>query len=174
MRVRVVRGVSNYISNYISDNTDDFVRSKNWGIYVSINVVPGHRHSGGNKRSRLAARGERHAAQFYRDRGGVILAANVAYAVGELDLIVREGDGTIVFVEVKTRSGRAFGGAEAVDARKLRRMRKAAVHWLRKSNLSAANTRLDVLCLTAVPAVLAGDPPTFEVEHYAGVDHGAC
>lgn len=50
---------------------------------------------------------------------------------GEIDLIVREPDGTVVFVEVRSRSGRAFGGAAAsIGATKQRRIVFAARHYL--------------------------------------------
>ena len=50
---------------------------------------------------------------------------------GEIDLIVREPDGTVVFVEVRSRSGRAFGGAGAsIGATKRRRIVFAARHYL--------------------------------------------
>ena len=83
-------------------------------------------------RSHLAHRvgelGEATAAQFYRDEGYRILARNVRYPVGELDVIARAPDpnGTIVFIEVKTRTTLDFGIAEAVTPRKLHRMHRAA------------------------------------------------
>jgi putative endonuclease len=50
---------------------------------------------------------------------------------GEVDLIVRERDGTLVFVEVRARRSAAFGGAAAsVDASKRRRIVYAARHFL--------------------------------------------
>ncbi|MEJ7932083.1 YraN family protein [Ramlibacter sp. AN1015] len=50
---------------------------------------------------------------------------------GEVDLIVRERDGTLVFVEVRQRASRAFGGAAAsVGASKRRRIVLAARHYL--------------------------------------------
>ncbi|HEX6017656.1 MAG TPA: YraN family protein [Burkholderiaceae bacterium] len=50
---------------------------------------------------------------------------------GEIDLIVRERDGTIVFVEVRSRATVAFGGALAsVTARKRQRIVLAARHYL--------------------------------------------
>lgn len=51
-------------------------------------------------------------------------------AAGELDLVVRDGP-TVVFVEVKTRSGRGFGGpAESVTRAKVARLRRLAARWL--------------------------------------------
>ncbi|HEI8410255.1 TPA: YraN family protein [Corynebacterium striatum] len=110
-----------------------------------------------NKRHSLGKRGEAYAALFYRQRGAEIIAANVNYAVGEIDLIVREGD-TYVFVEVKTRASDAYGVAEAVTAR------KAALRWL--EGKPRCYVRFDVLALVDQGA-------EFEVTHYEGVEDGA-
>jgi putative endonuclease len=50
---------------------------------------------------------------------------------GEIDLILREPDGTVVFVEVRQRAGTAHGGAAAsVGGVKQRRIIFAARHYL--------------------------------------------
>jgi putative endonuclease len=50
---------------------------------------------------------------------------------GEIDLIVRDRDGTLVFVEVRSRAGSTHGGALAsVTALKQRRLVLAAQHYL--------------------------------------------
>lgn len=50
---------------------------------------------------------------------------------GEIDLILRDRDGTLVFVEVRSRRSRAHGGAAAsVDTAKVARLRRAADHYL--------------------------------------------
>ena len=50
---------------------------------------------------------------------------------GEIDLILREPDGTLVFVEVRARTGRAQGGAAvSVTTAKQRRLVLAAQHYL--------------------------------------------
>ena len=50
---------------------------------------------------------------------------------GEIDLIMRESDGTTVFVEVRTRKGAGHGGAAAsISAVKQRRIVFAARHYL--------------------------------------------
>jgi len=74
--------------------------------------------------------GERRALWHYRLRGYRIIGTNVRAGRNELDLIVRRGS-TLLFVEVKLRSGSAFGGPlAAVDAEKRRRVRRAAQAWL--------------------------------------------
>lgn len=50
---------------------------------------------------------------------------------GEIDLILRERDGTVVFVEVRSRSSNAFGGAgSSIGAIKQQRVVFAARHYL--------------------------------------------
>jgi putative endonuclease len=50
---------------------------------------------------------------------------------GEIDLVMREADGTLVFVEVRQRAWTAFGGAAAsVGSVKQRRIVFAARHYL--------------------------------------------
>jgi putative endonuclease len=50
---------------------------------------------------------------------------------GEIDLVMRARDGTLVFVEVRARSATTQGGAAAtVDARKQRSLVFAAQHFL--------------------------------------------
>jgi putative endonuclease len=52
---------------------------------------------------------------------------------GEVDLVMREPDGTLVFVEVRQRSGRDHGGAAAsVGASKRRSLVYAATHFLQR------------------------------------------
>jgi putative endonuclease len=70
----------------------------------------------------LQAAGLKLVARNYRTpgRGG-----------GEIDLILRDRDGTLVFVEVRRRASRAFGGAAAsVGGVKQRRIIFAARHYL--------------------------------------------
>ena len=121
----------------------------------------------------LGKAGEKFAADFYRARGAQVIAANVHYRVGELDLVVREPDGTIVFCEVKTRATRNFGVAEAVTPRKLKRLRKAAAQWLtarRSTTQPLSKVRFDVLGLVSTGAEKG---ETFDVEYFQGVDHGS-
>jgi putative endonuclease len=70
----------------------------------------------------LQARGLRLLGRNYRTpgRGG-----------GEIDLILQESDGTVVFVEVRSRSHSDFGGAGAsIGPAKRQRIVFAARQWL--------------------------------------------
>lgn len=66
---------------------------------------------------------------------------------GEVDLIMREPDGTLVFIEVRQRAHAAFGGAAAsVGWAKQRRIIFAARHYLQRLN-SLPPCRFDVVAL---------------------------
>ena len=74
--------------------------------------------------------GEDLAAEYLEAQGYELLARNWRCREGELDIVARAG-GALVFVEVKTRSGTAFGEpAEAVTRLKARRLHVLAARWL--------------------------------------------
>jgi putative endonuclease len=70
------------------------------------------------------------------EHGLTLLASNYrtpGRGGGEIDLIVRECDGTLVFVEVRARARDDFGGAGAsISATKRKRIVFAAKHFLRR------------------------------------------
>lgn len=73
---------------------------------------------------------EQAACAHLAANGCRIVARNVRYREGELDVVALDG-GVLAFVEVRLRSGARFGGAGAsVDAFKRRRIVRAAQHYL--------------------------------------------
>jgi putative endonuclease len=97
-------------------------------------------------RNELGALGEQLAVEHLRALGLRILARNWRCRYGELDVIAADGDRTVVFIEVKTRSGDGFGGiAEAVTHAKVRRIRRLAAIWLAGQDTSWAHVRIDVI-----------------------------
>lgn len=79
--------------------------------------------------------GERIAARYLQARGWKLLYRNFrAPKGGEVDLVMRGGDGLdlLVFVEVKTRTRRDFGRPmRAVNAEKRALIIRGASEWLR-------------------------------------------
>lgn len=104
------------------------------------------------------------ALQHLRSAGLRLVQRNYRVArgpgarAGEIDLIMREPDGTVVFVEVRSRraplgvpsragAGAAFGGAAAsVGSQKQRRIVFAAQHWLMRQAL-VPPCRFDVVAI---------------------------
>jgi putative endonuclease len=77
-----------------------------------------------NKRH-IGTLGERVAEAFLQLKGHTVVRRNYRFAGREIDLLTRKDD-RIIAVEVKLRRGNAFGAAiEAIDRRKLDRIRVA-------------------------------------------------
>lgn len=73
---------------------------------------------------------EERAAAYLMQQGLHVLVRNWRVRGGEIDLICREGE-TLVFVEVRLRKNRQFGGAaESITATKQARIVLAARHYL--------------------------------------------
>lgn len=91
---------------------------------------------------------ERAAAEWLRRAGLAIVARNVSCRHGEIDIVARDGE-VLVFVEVRYRLHRDFGGALAsVDARKQARIALAARWYLSQNPREARRAcRFDVLAL---------------------------
>ena len=121
-------------------------------------------------RTELGALGEQLAVDHLQGLGMRILARNWRCRYGELDVIaadpgetVETGE-TVVFVEVKTRTGDGFGGLEnAVTPQKVRRIRRLAGIWLAGQPTAWAQLRIDVV------GVRVGRRRQPEVVHLRGV-----
>lgn len=74
--------------------------------------------------------GERRAEAYLAQYGLELVERNYRCRFGEIDLICRDGN-ALVFVEVRVRKNRDFGGAaESLTGRKQRRILAAARHYL--------------------------------------------
>ena len=114
-------------------------------------------------RQQLGALGEQVAVEHLQALGWRILQRNWRCRYGELDLICAD-EHTAVFVEVKTRTGDAFGGLEhAVTPQKIRRIRRLAGLWLADQDDGWLDLRIDVV------GVRVGRRRVPEVMHLRGV-----
>lgn len=95
----------------------------------------------------LGAIGEDAAERWLRGRGMRIVGRNLRTRAGEIDLLALDGE-TLVAVEVKARSGDAFGRPEeAVDGRRLARLRKATLAYASAQGLDGSPMRVDVVAV---------------------------
>ncbi|OKY27338.1 YraN family protein [Thalassotalea sp. PP2-459] len=86
-----------------------------------------------------------------------LVTANFHSRQGEIDLIMKEGD-CLVFVEVKYRKNKAFGGAiSAVSISKQEKIRRTAAFFLQQQGLNAYNTA----CRFDIIAIEGGNIPEF-------------
>ena len=96
-------------------------------------------------RAGTGRRGEAAAARFYEKQGAALITHNYHTRMGEIDLILREPDGTLVFCEVKTRAKDSLDTpAAAVNAAKQRRIIASAAWYLQSTHQSDEPVRFDV------------------------------
>lgn len=110
---------------------------------------------------RLGRWGQNRAEKYLRCRGLKTIARNYAYPGGELDLIMAEKDGTLVFAEVKTRRNEDFYPAfAAVNEQKRRNIARTAKRFLRQFQVSGRPLRFDII------TVVLGDKGKPKIQHY--------
>ncbi|MEF9925371.1 MAG: YraN family protein [Raoultibacter sp.] len=99
----------------------------------------------------LGARGEHAAGLFLERRGYEIIERNWVCPGGEADIIARDDDDCLVFIEVKTRSDAEKGfPSEAVTAAKRARYEKIATYYLAQHPLEDVFVRFDVVSIVVV------------------------
>jgi putative endonuclease len=99
-----------------------------------------------NRRQKLGAWGEKVAATHLEAQGYRITARNWRCSQGEIDLIAKAGE-ELVFVEVKTRRGRAAGfPEEGLTPAKQRKLMKLAQWYVAEHDLDV-DWRIDLVAV---------------------------
>ena len=118
-------------------------------------------------RQEVGRRGEDLACAELERQGLTVLARNWRCRWGEIDIVAADrsaAGGTLVFCEVKCRSGLGFGHPlEAITYAKLRTLRQLAAHWMREHQVTARFIRVDAIGVVLVP----GQEPS--LTHVRGV-----
>jgi len=113
---------------------------------------------------RLGRRAEEATAMWLTSRGWRVLERRWRSAHGELDLVCLDPEGTLVGVEVKLRhTSRAGDPAEALDRRRVARLRRTLAGYAALHRSSASALRIDLVSLTP-----AGD--AWRLSRWPGVD----
>lgn len=101
-------------------------------------------------RQQLGQDAEKRALAHLSQQGLRLLARNWRCRLGELDLVMLDGD-TVVFIEVRYRSQMTWGSAlESVNTRKQHKVIKAAQLFLLQENkLAKRPCRFDVVAIDA-------------------------
>lgn len=106
------------------------------------------------------------AAEYLIGKGCTILERQHRKPWGELDIIAKTGDGTLVFVEVKAMGagGGAFTPEGNMTAAKVMKTKRAALAYANQNpKLSAKGWRIDVIAVD-----LQGDMAT-AIRHYENI-----
>jgi putative endonuclease len=117
-----------------------------------------------DKRKQTGRQGEEIVALYLAEKGYKIVQRNWRCPLGELDLVMEDGQ-TLVFVEVRTRRSQRFGSAEeSVTPAKQSRLIELAQTYLQETNRSAQSWRIDV----ATVQLGAGLPQVNHIENAIG------
>jgi len=98
-------------------------------------------------RHRAGVEAELTAADLLRGQGYEIIEHRYRFHRHDVDIVARFG-ATVVFVEVRARSGARFGSpVESVTARKQALLARSAVAWLQRFGLPGDTARFDVIAV---------------------------
>lgn len=108
--------------------------------------------------------GESTAKEYLEKKGYKILERNYRTRYAEIDLVVQHGD-SLVFVEVRTKTGDRFGTPEeSLTPWKKERLRRNAAAYVAKANWTGPY-RLDAVCI-----VLKPDQSIERLAHYEHIE----
>lgn len=108
-----------------------------------------NKKSSNDTQTNIGRHWEAKARNYLEQQKLTLIAANFHSRQGEIDLIMKEAE-TLVFVEVKYRKTKNFGGAiSAVSISKQEKIRRTAAFFLQQQGLNAYNTacRFDIIAI---------------------------
>jgi putative endonuclease len=108
-----------------------------------------------DSKKQIGVRGEDLACAELERQGLQVLERNWRCRLGEIDIVAAEAGAsglTMVFCEVKCRSGLGFGHPlEAITFTKRRTLRQLAAVWMRQHRVKASAIRLDAIGVVLAP-----------------------
>ena len=128
-----------------------------------------------NQKSQLGKLGEDIACQYLVDKGYKIIERNVRQPWGELDIVAKSKDKTLVFFEVKTMIDFATGikPEDQLTKAKLRKLQKTASlyagHYPEKIN-NKRGWRIDLVAISLKKhPLLTKDKKDCDIRHYENI-----
>lgn len=118
-----------------------------------------------NKNIGLGNYGEDLAVQYLQGLDWQILSRNWRCVSGEIDIVALDNQGTLVFCEVKTRSGYGFGSPlAAISKQKQEKIWEASRYWLAQYREANPGKFFPKLRFDAI-GILAFPNGQTEIEH---------
>ena len=107
-------------------------------------------------RTSIGKKGEDLAASYLEEQGWRIVERNWRFRkVGEIDIVAVEpsqGKGTLVFCEVKAKTGTGYGEPlESITRAKLQRLHRLACVWMATHEMGYDKVRIDAIGVLAPP-----------------------
>ena len=112
-------------------------------------------------RKLLGRWGEKRSEKFLKRKGLKLLARNFLCKTGEIDLIMVNDNGAIVFVEVKTRADESYTDIEnAITSSKKNKLFRTCRYFLASYDIENRPYRFDVV------SIVLGQKGPVQIRHY--------
>lgn len=110
---------------------------------------------------KLGRWGEKYCLKYLKGKGFRAVALNYRCNAGEIDLVMGDKTGTLIFVEVKTRTSEELAKAQdAVNRNKQATMFRVSQHFCREYKIKDRPLRFDVV------AIVLAEKGRPELRHY--------
>ncbi len=98
-------------------------------------------------RQQVGQKGEQAAREYLEQKGYRIIETNYRCRLGEIDIIARDGD-MVVIVEVRTKTGLAFGRPEeSINQEKARKLHRLALQYIQSNYHREVSSRIDLVAV---------------------------
>ncbi len=88
------------------------------------------------------------AQNYLKKQGYKIIDTNYSTKLGEIDIIAKDKNGYIVFIEVKSRMSKKLGDPfEAINVVKQQKIKNVATMYLKSHNMLDVNCRFDAIAI---------------------------
>ena len=112
-------------------------------------------------RKLLGRWGEKTSEKFLKRKGLRTLTRNFSCRTGEIDLVMVDSDGGIVFVEVRTKADEKFADVEdSITSAKKSRLKKTARYFLASNDIQDRPCRFDIV------TIVLGRTGRPQIRHY--------
>lgn len=98
-------------------------------------------------RQQVGRKGEEAASEYLKKQGYSIIETNYRSKLGEIDIIARDGN-MVVIVEVRTKTGLAFGRPEeSINHEKARKLHRLALQYIQSNYHREMPSRIDLIAV---------------------------
>jgi len=133
----------------------------NFTFFILIFNFPINRHKLLADRELLGQWGEKTSEKFLKRKGLKTLTRNFSCKTGEIDLVMVDSDGSIVFVEVRTKANEEFADVEdSITSAKKTRLKKTARYFLASNDIQDRPCRFDIV------TIVLGQSGRPQIRHY--------
>ncbi|MFH1657334.1 MAG: YraN family protein [bacterium] len=117
---------------------------------------------------KIGGLGEDIAKAYLENKGYKIIERNYRTKYAEIDIVAKK-EGVLVFVEVRTKTGKMFGiPEETINKRKKEKLKRNAIAYMTKKEWKGLG-RIDAVCIVLKPDLLNKRHEVEYLNHYENI-----